>query len=81
LFSSGDTSSRRYILELKITFIQVQAIRHHIAGEEDIRFAIAIHITQGNASAIVQVLIREDVERFIFLYGIAECNTRFILRG
>ena len=53
-------------------FVQVQAARDHVAGEEDVRQSVIIDVADGDAGAVVDVDVGLDIQRVIGGDGVRE---------
>lgn len=66
------------VFELEVALIEVEFVGAHVGGEEDIGQAIVIDVANGNAGAVIEVPVAEDVEVFVVGYGVLEFNTGVI---
>jgi len=62
LFTSRESCLFRYILELKIAFIEIELVGAHIGSEEDVGQAVVIDVSDGYAAAIVEIPVGENIE-------------------
>src|SRR5690554_5654391 len=57
-----DTCALGHILKSKIAPIEIEAVGPHVGHEIDVRQIVAIHIPHGDAPAIIEIEIVDDVE-------------------
>ena len=66
------------VLEVHSAFVQVQAARHHVAGEEDVGQSIIVDVAHSDSSTIVDVDVGLDVQRIAGGDGVGELDAGFI---
>ena len=62
------------VFKFPVAFIEVEFVVVLVWGKKNIWFAIIINVANGNATAVVKVVIVEDVHSIIVLHIVAEGN-------
>ena len=62
------------ILEVKISFVEIDLIIAHIGGEHDVGKAVVIQIADGYAAAVVKIAKEKAVFQFVVDYFVIEID-------